>query len=44
MNEDNDLKATNAAIKIQSLIRGAFTRDRIKRLVKDLFKRAMIIK
>jgi hypothetical protein len=44
MQDERYLKPNAAAIKIQTLIRGVLTRERVKRMVKDLFKRKMIIK
>lgn len=44
MKEESEGKAVEAAVKIQSVVRGVQTRERVKRLVKDFFKRRMIIR
>lgn len=42
--QEDDLKYTKAAAKIQALIRGVLTREKVKRIAKDFYRRKMIIK
>ena len=40
----DDSEHTKAAVKIQALIKGVLTRERVKRMAKDFYRRKMIVK